>query len=296
MNYSRSVAVEMVLRQRLEHLIGALPGARKGEVAAVHRSRVATRRLRAVLPLVDTRLGRKLSRTIRRLTNALGPVRELDVTLGIIDDLEAQRELPRTAAAALRQAILEERRGLQTALVDEIDRAGLQKTKKKIDAAQQGSPAAPRAVDTPTRIADAIDRVGRRAERLRAAIDSAAGLYLPDRLHEVRIGVKKLRYSMEVLRELRRSRATARLASLKRAQDLLGRMHDLEVLIARTRAVQGSPQAPTLRVSAELDRLVRQLETECRQLHGHYVASRPALLAICEYAIQERDTRRSSAA
>ena len=286
----------MVLRQRLEHLIGALPGARKGEVAAVHRSRVATRRLRAVLPLIDTRLGRKLSRTIRRLTNALGPVRELDVTLGIIDDLEAQHELPRTAASALRQAILEERRGLQAALVDEIERAGLQKTKKKIDAARQGNPIASREVDTPTRIADAIDRVGRRAERLRAAIDSAAGLYLPDRLHEVRIAVKKLRYSMEVLRELRRSRATARLASLKRVQDLLGRMHDLEVLIARTRAVQGSPHAPTLRVSAELDRLVRQLETECRQLHGHYVAARPALLAICEYAIQERDTRRSSAA
>src|SRR5207244_9316211 len=55
--------------------------------------------------------------------------------------------------------------------------------------------------------------------------------------------------------------------TLKDAQDLLGRMHDLEVLIARTRGIQSSPGASTLKVSADLDRLVRRLETECRQLH-----------------------------
>ena len=62
-------------------------------------------------------------------------------------------------------------------------------------------------------------------------------------------------------------------------------MHDLEVLIARTRAVQGSPSAPTLKLSADLDRLVRRLETECRQLHGHYMASRTALLSLCDHVI-----------
>jgi len=59
-------------------------------------------------------------------------------------------------------------------------------------------------------------------------------------------------------------------------------MHDLEVLIARVRGLQGSPQAPTLRVSASLDQLVRHLETECRQIHAHYVTLRRKLLAICE--------------
>ena len=70
---------------------------------------------------------------------------------------------------------------------------------------------------------------------------------------------------------------SGQLAALKRAQDLLGRMHDLEVLIARTRAVQGSPQAPNLRLSGDLDQLVRRLEMECRLLHGHYMASRAQL-------------------
>jgi hypothetical protein len=66
-------------------------------------------------------------------------------------------------------------------------------------------------------------------------------------------------------------------ATLKRAQDLLGRIHDLEVLIARTRAIQGSSNAPTLRVSADMDLLVRRLETECRRLHGRYIAMRAPL-------------------
>ena len=83
----------------------------------------------------------------------------------------------------------------------------------------------------------------------------------------------------------------AKILALKRMQDLLGRMHDLEVLIARTRAVQGSPSAPNLRLSAELDQLVRHLETECRQLHGHYIAARPALLACCDHAIAVADGR-----
>src|SRR5207244_7224115 len=76
--------------------------------------------------------------------------------------------------------------------------------------------------------------------------------------------------------------------TLKRAQDLLGRLHDLEVLIARTRGIQSSPGASTLKVSADLDRLVRRLETECRQLHGHYMAMRPALLQLCQRLMAAR--------
>ncbi len=87
---------------------------------------------------------------------------------------------------------------------------------------------------------------------------------------------------MELVRDLSGSRAMAAIRTLKEAQDLLGRMHDLEILIARTRAVQGSPIGTNLRLSGELDRLVRRLETECRQLHGHYMASRRKLLAICD--------------
>ena len=77
----------------------------------------------------------------------------------------------------------------------------------------------------------------------------------------MRIAVKKLRYALEIARDLSGSRATARIRMLKRVQDLLGRMHDLEMLITRTRAIQGRRRAESLKLSADLDRLVRRLET-----------------------------------
>jgi len=92
------------------------------------------------------------------------------------------------------------------------------------------------------------------------------------------------------------SRATVRIMTLKRAQDLLGRIHDLEVLIARTRAIQGSSNAPTLRVSADMDLLVRRLETDCRRLHGRYITMRASLLTICDYATGVRAARRRESA
>jgi hypothetical protein len=45
--------------------------------------------------------------------------------------------------------------------------------------------------------------------------------------------------------------------------------------------VQGS-KAPTLRLSGDLDVVVRRLETECRQIHGQYIALRKKLLAIAD--------------
>jgi CHAD domain-containing protein len=154
-----------------------------------------------------------------------------------------------------------------------------------VAAARKVRPSAARGrIRDPRRLEAAELRAARRASALRAAIENAAGIYLPDRLHEVRIAVKKLRYSMELARELSGSRAMAAIEALKASQDLLGRMHDLEVLIARTRAVQGLPSAANLRMSADLDRLVRRLENECRQIHGTYMATRSKLLAICDRA------------
>jgi CHAD domain-containing protein len=140
-----------------------------------------------------------------------------------------------------------------------------------------------------------IKRSIRRALALQVAIDNAGGIYLPDRLHQVRIAVKKLRYVLEIARDLSRSRASARIRLLKSVQDLLGRMHDLEMLIMRIRALQGSDRAPTLRVSADLDRLVRRLETECRQLHVRYMGYKKKLLELCDY-VTSADDRPASAA
>lgn len=293
-----SASPDLLIRHRFAALTKALPGARQGDPHAVHQARVATRRLRAALPLVDARRPRRrLQRRVRRLTRTLGPIRELDVALQILDELEREERL-RGAVACLRTAISDERERLLVSVGREIDRADirtLQKKALKAVVVRSKSVRKPPVRRTRTRAVDHARvppvrrRTAARGLALRSAIENAAGIYLPDRLHEVRIAAKKLRYAMEVLRELTGSRATARLVKLKAAQDLLGRMHDFEVLIARTRSVQGSTMPPSLRLSADLDLLVRRLETECRQLHGHYMASRAALLAICDFAVSQAD-------
>ena len=272
---------ELLIRQRLNALSQALPGAKQGDPQLLHHARVATRRLREALPLVvHGEKGRKLERNVRRLTRALGPVRELDVALEMLDALSADTDAPRGAIAKLRQVVREERQRMHAEMCTRVDRVDMDKLRRRASAGARKGSSHPRRRN-PKRVTDAEVRAARRALRLHEAIENAAGLYLPDRLHEVRVAVKKLRYALEVSRELKGSRATARIQTLKEAQDLLGHMHDHEVLIARVRGVQGS-KAPTLRLSGDLDRVVRRLETECRQIHGQYIALRKKLLAIAD--------------
>jgi len=73
-------------------------------------------------------------------------------------------------------------------------------------------------------------------------------------------------------------------------------MHDLEMLIMRIRALQGSDRAPTLKVSAELDRIVRRLEMECRQLHVRYMGFKKKLLELCDYVTTSDERQPASAA
>ncbi|MFM8532988.1 MAG: hypothetical protein ACKOEC_05280 [Acidimicrobiia bacterium] len=81
---------------------------------------------------------------------------------------------------------------------------------------------------------------------------------------------------------------------MKQQQDLLGRVHDLEVLIERTREVQATLAATNRRAMAELNRLIRVVEDECREGHAAYMRGRPALLGLCD-AIIDADAQASVA-
>lgn len=291
----RPIASEMLIRQQLRTLTHALHAAQKGDAARLHEARVATRRLRERLPLVlPSSSGRKLVRKVRRLSRALGPVRELDVALQTLDELNQPGDVPSAALVKLRQLLRQERLRLYADMSSQVAQIDVDKLRRRAVAAVRKGDRAASSSQDPKRLMAAQERAARRAVRLRAAVDNAAGLYLPDRLHEVRIAVKKMRYALELVRELSGSRATARINTLKNAQDLLGRMHDLEVLIGRVRAVQGSSSAANLRLSAGLDRLVRRLETECRQLHGHYMAFRKKVISVCEHTLTVAESNRAN--
>src|SRR5512145_1528362 len=99
---------ELMIRQRLAALRRTLPGARKGDVHAVHQARVATRRIREALPLVARgRIGKSLKKSVR----------ELDVALLNLDQLRSSGDVSEAAIARLRQLITEERQRLGAEMV-----------------------------------------------------------------------------------------------------------------------------------------------------------------------------------
>ena len=113
-------------------------------------------------------------------------------------------------------------------------------------------------------------RLVKRAKRLTAAIDEAGQVYAPESLHQVRIATKKLRYGLEIVVETGVRAASRPLAVVKRAQELLGEMHDLQVVQVHVAAVQAVTGG-----SRGLEALSRHVENRCRHLHGRYVASGP---------------------
>ena len=278
-----------LLRQRLVSLLRAMPAAQEGDEISVHQARVASRRLREALPVLgvtadDVALDRA-ARRVRRITRALGPVRELDVTLSLLAELEGKAAAPKRGIARVRAAVIAERQKRRRTMLAEIKPSRLEKLRKRLVQV-----AAPESRREPARTAihEAQLKAAERAQKLHDAIDEAGSIYLADRLHRVRIEAKKLRYALEIHRELTHSRSTARLNRLKNQQDLLGRVHDLEVLIERTREVQATLPATNRRAMSELNKLIRALEAECREGHAEYMHGRDQLIKLCDEVVAAR--------
>jgi CHAD domain-containing protein len=286
-----------LLRQRLVSLLQVMPAAQAGDETSVHQARVASRRLRQALPLLGVRANAgaldRAGKRVRRITRALGPVRELDVTLLLLAELGHNRAAPARAIERVRLAVAGERVKRRREMLAAITPSKLDKLRKRL--VRVAAPAA-HAVAKGSALAEAHAQAARRAAALREAIDRAGSIYLADRLHRVRVAAKKLRYALEIQRVLTKSRSISALNRLRAQQELLGRMHDLEVLIDRARRVQGELTPRDRRGMAELTRLIRVLEDECREGHAAYMRTRPALLKTCAAIIAAADDSHTSAA
>jgi CHAD domain-containing protein len=280
-----------LLRRRLERFTRSLPGLGPGgEVRALHAARVASRRLRELLPILqlDNDVTHKLSRRLRKVTKRLGTVRELDVLHGLIDELYETGRHDQAALARIAEGVGRER---------ELTRQKLLGRKQQLAELKQIARKLDRAADTLELLGEtsppghghprgwrwALDaRIAHRAAALSDASRRAGALYLAERLHTVRIAIKKLRYALELSAEVSGNKTTPELRTLKRAQDLLGRLHDSQMLMNRVRQVQASLVPPNLSAWRELDALVATLENKCRLLHARYMRDRAAINAIAE--------------
>ena len=281
----QSVIRSELLKKRLDAFTRVLKGLERGDVRALHSARVASRRLRELVPVLQLDSGdsRKLARRLRRVTTRLGTVRDLDVLLLSIDELHVSRRGRAPALGRVGVTVSKDRDRARKRLASRLPIVDIWRLARKLERLvadmQVTEAAASRAAAKGWRWAVEA-RVSSRATRLSDAIRDAGALYLPERLHGVRVALKKLRYALELANEVSGTRGNEDVRMLKRGQDLLGRMHDLQVLTERFRQEQTSLAPPTLAEWKDLDALVVSLEDDCRRLHARYMRLRDALAAI----------------
>ena len=275
-----------LLKKRVDRFTRVLHAVEQGDVRGLHKARVASRRLRELIPMLQLESGaaRKLGRRLRKVTTRLGTVRELDVLLLLIDELHVSGRRG-SGLGRVGVAVSKARDVARKRLFAHLPIAEMSRLARKLDRIAANLQHAERA-SSKTSVRTwrwAIDaRVASRASRLSAAMADAGALYLPERLHAVRIAVKKLRYAVELSAEAASETAGADLRVLKRGQELLGRMHDLQVLIDRVRQTQASLTPPSVTVWRDLDALMASLEDDCRRLHARYMRTRNALGAVAD--------------
>ncbi|MEP7360030.1 MAG: CHAD domain-containing protein [Chloroflexota bacterium] len=222
-----AAAGRLVLRRQLLRMLERESAARTGDPLAIKQMRVATRRMRAAWRVFgdayQKRSRRRYVAELRRVADALGEVRDLDVLLAGLPDDEALA--PLAEAWRQRRALAHAR--LMTLLYDS--------TYEKFVADYLDFTSAPGAgLDngaSPTTMAQAAttELIGG-ADAIRAAATAVFANGDDEAWHTLRIGSRRLRYSVEQLREqIGESAATAAIANLVRIQDCLGAMNDAAV-------------------------------------------------------------------
>ncbi len=276
------------LRQPLERQVRALerqlPPALDGEVEPLHRARVATRRLRELLPLcaplAPHGLVSRVRHRVRRLGRSLGRVREIDVATELASELTDEGRLSGAGARYVARYLADERHRRRRRMTARFAAAPPRKALRDLADVVTAAIVEPR--PDAWRLALA-GRLGDRARRLSDAVVVAGAFYAPERVHEVRIAAKKLRYGLEIAGKTHKLDASPATIRLKTMQDTLGRLHDLEVLTGIIQeALLGCD--PRQRWVGDLDAQRTALAGDCRLLHAEFVAAQPELIDVCEVA------------
>ena len=221
----------------LTALVQEMEGVRLArDIEAVHRMRVASRRLRATLPLFGQQLAGKRHlvwiKTMRGITRALGAARDSDVQIEHVTQfLEPLQPPNRSGMRRLLLRLRQQRLALQPQVMKELNK--FEKSGVVAEIAQKLAPfdiyRDRLDVDDPglLKLADQAIRA-----RLDDFLDFDAIVDQPERieeLHAMRISAKRLRYTLETFAPLFEDGLKNYLKAMRSAQDMLGAIHDCDV-------------------------------------------------------------------
>jgi CHAD domain-containing protein len=260
-------------------LLSTVSGIRQGSADAIHDARVATRRLRAALPIAWGRRSKaelsKARRGLRRAGRALGRVRDLDVALTVLGG--AERRLPASARCAgqLRSELVSRQERERRRLIKRIEKISF----PEIERERHLLPDIEWRSDPRWLLLERA--LLKRAARLASAVEAAGGVYFPNRLHTVRIHAKRLRYLLELVpaasKDLRRAGKR-----LKKAQEVLGDLRDGQATADLVAEAAGAGAIGTAGPSEDYQPLRHWLEADVRDRHTQYLEHREDLLQTCD--------------
>ncbi len=221
-------AVRRIARRHLAAAARALPRVGRDR-SSLHAFRVAVRRLRSLLrayrPWLGRPAGKKVRRRLRRLMRATNAARESDV---LLDWLAAQ-------APALGK---EDRPGFEWMRSRLRTRRSKARTSARRPLAREFARTAALVKERFERAGEAevrsfrsafLEVVGPAAEALREKLGAISSADDQANVHQARIRAKRLRYLVEPLRSSSEA-AGALVKRLRRLQDLLGDLHDLDLI------------------------------------------------------------------
>ncbi|HEV8376026.1 MAG TPA: CHAD domain-containing protein [Candidatus Polarisedimenticolia bacterium] len=215
------------------------------EAEKVHDLRVAAHRLGAVIRFMEPKLPAKRARAVRRrsrrIRRVLGTLRNADVTADLVARLS--RSLPPAEKAAI-HPLLVRLRSEAAVLRRGASRSGkfpVLGIRKRIERLLASAPRrGQRSLDSRV---DAIlfERISKFERNLRKSANGDA-----QSMHRVRIAVKRYRYTLELLERAGRPQPENALREAKQLQKVLGRLHDLDVLLGLLRKSKSGTPAHAL--------------------------------------------------
>ena len=200
----------------------------------VHQMRVATRRMRAALrmfrPVLPAGFTEQLVPPMRELMQALGQARDLDVLMSEIVAPVASALPDEPRLTDLASAITNRLYVARTNIRHVLRQPGYSQLLLTAGSLLQRAPFVepPGAGDEPSSLLQFADRRLRRQLKKILELADAARVDYPPSLHELRIGIKRLRYAIEFFGPMIPGKSGA--AAIKRLaglQEELGQLNDL---------------------------------------------------------------------
>ncbi len=270
----------VALQRQLQAMRAEIPGVRLAEdIECIHRMRVASRRARNLLHLMQGCLPAKRLEAwngqLRGVTRALGAARDTDVQIDLLAAFEQAQTEPRVRPG-LRRLLLrlrQQRSGLQVKLLKALDRLESSAALEKMETALL--PLIPQAPLPSTHLL-----YQRAAHFVGGCLDDFLSYepYIADpsriaELHAMRISAKHLRYTLETFGALYSDGLEEGIRAVRKVQENLGDIHDCDVW------------------TGYLPLFIEKERSRAREYYGHLRSFTPLLPGLTLFA-QERSAHR----